>query len=462
MAKNTNKAGPVFRKASIGTRLQDSLLFLDENEMMWVSGVLYFNKDIGVEEIQKLIEEKLKPIPRFVSCYDIKKRGWSEIEDGNLDLSYHLIHVQDQVSADDIESELKRPFQRNSFDVTKPLWYLTYFSNYESGKGALILTVNHIVGDGISLVGLVFEVIDPIETEDKKQEKVMPRRKIKSPYGPLNKAGIAVGSCFKAVAATNPVFDEPNPLFRKEITTPSSERSISFAEPIELAKVKEVKNKFKDATINDILFAVLNMAIVKYIKEKDPKFKKKRVRAGFLINMRPKGASLFRDGSPHNQIGQGFLRLRFKYKTRQRLVYEIKRDIDKIKVSPFPYIQQWFTKKAEPFFARAKAAKLFKEFLVQPTATLSNVPGPQNKVTLGGHEIEDIQFSLFTPAGLYIGLISYNGSVGCSVCLDEKLGDAKEISKYWNEEFNLFYEEVMKVEGAVPPLKKFTDIFKKI
>jgi hypothetical protein len=55
------------------------------------------------------------------------------------------------------------------------------------------------------------------------------------------------------------------------------------------------------------------------------------------------------------------------------------------------------------------------------TAQLSNVPGPATQVSLGGQKILDLTFSLFTPVGMYFGVLSYNGVVTASVNLDSSL-----------------------------------------
>jgi hypothetical protein len=56
------------------------------------------------------------------------------------------------------------------------------------------------------------------------------------------------------------------------------------------------------------------------------------------------------------------------------------------------------------------------------TCMLSNVPGPQQKVHLGGVALENMEFYLFGPVGVYFGILSYNGKVSVTANMDSKIG----------------------------------------
>ena len=75
---------------------------------------------------------------------------------------------------------------------------------------------------------------------------------------------------------------------------------------------------------------------------------------------------------------------------------------------------------------------------------ISNVPGPQSVAYLGGQPIDDLCFIAAAPIGMYCGLVSYNGQVALGVCCDttgEK--HPERVTKYWKEEFDALYAEVM-------------------
>jgi hypothetical protein len=130
--------------------------------------------------------------------------------------------------------------------------------------------------------------------------------------------------------------DTPNRLKLVDPTVPGLERTCSFGEKISLAKVKEIKNKFKGTTVNDILSAVLNMTVRRYYAAVFSSFLDSRplVRALFPINMRQKGADVNTNGSLGNCFSTGVFQFLFDYSSRIDLVWKVKRQVDLIKISP--------------------------------------------------------------------------------------------------------------------------------
>ena len=128
--------------------------------------------------------------------------------------------------------------------------------------------------------------------------------------------------------------DPPNMLKIKDPRVPGQERTCSFGEKISLDKVKEVKNKFRGATVNDILSAVLNMAVKRYYEKECPGFLSShpKVRALFPINMRKKGVDA--RVSLGNCFSTGVFQFLFNYESRVDLVWKVKRQVDLIKISP--------------------------------------------------------------------------------------------------------------------------------
>jgi hypothetical protein len=84
--------------------------------------------------------------------------------------------------------------------------------------------------------------------------------------------------------------------------------------------------------------------------------------------------------------------------------------VDKIKISPAPPIQYGLVS----FLTKALPRPVLLDQLLKAgnltTGQLSNVPGPQEKVFMAGVPVEDMQFNLFTPVGLYFGILT---SVSC-------------------------------------------------
>jgi hypothetical protein len=291
-----------------------------------------------------------------------------------------------------------------------------------------------------------------------------PKRKVKASFGPLNKARIFLGGCVSPLTAAFGGADSPSPLRRQNLLKPSTKKSTAFTEQIDLAKVKQIKLKYPGATVNDICVSLLNLTLQSYLTEvaethpeaatrasaKRMLSGKGLMRSSFPINARKAGAGTFRDHSPHNKLALGMLAFNFNYKSRSQLVWSFKRTLDRIKLSPEPFVQQKLGNTLAAILSKKAMVDLLMKIGAQTHCMLSNVQGPPEKVALLGHTVEDITFALYSGCGLYMGLLSYAGKISVCICLDSELGDANNIAKHWKSEFESLYSEVMAHDGPVP------------
>lgn len=462
MGENEGKV----KRASAGTRYSAYFSILDPAYIPWCHGMLFFKEGMDFQKFSETVEKRLFSIGRLNARYDFVKDKFLPLSE--LDKDYHLTEVTDMTSIEEISNEyMGNIIEAKKIDLDKPLWFAHFFPHIEDGRSLAIITISHVIGDGVSLVELVFHVMDP--PEGKEEDKLMranSKRKAKSPYGPLNKTKIFLGGIGQAFASVAAKPDSRTVLTREDVMKPALKKNIAFTEQISLDKVKEIKSKIKGATINDVLVAVLNMILVNYLNNSGHSIKelgKKKLRAGFPINLRRPGkAVLGKDGAPSNKFGVGVFKFFTKYEKRSDLVLRVKDRIDRIKLSPYPVVQQKLGGALNKLQSKKAIAELLLKFITQTTAQLSNVPGPQKSVSFGGVEIDDLQFGLYSVQSLYLGLISYNNKVSCCVCLDETLGDAKSLAKYWKTEFDALYEEVMEAEGIIEPPKTFASKLKKL
>jgi hypothetical protein len=130
--------------------------------------------------------------------------------------------------------------------------------------------------------------------------------------------------------------------------------------------------------------------------------------------------------------------------------------MDLIKLSPSPYVLKFFIDVGMKFLPEHLLGDLVLNAANIGTAQLSNVPGPQTQSSiLNGIKVRTMSFYLFSPLGLYFGILSYNGTVNAAINLDGGLGvDPKDVAKHWKKEFDLLYDEVMTATADGKTLKK--------
>lgn len=474
MAKDPEVRSPgKFRRASQTTALHGLLLSNDKETANWCMGMIFFEKDVGFNLVKEIVQERILSMPRFRSSYDFKKKGFRELPEEELDLeNYHLKNVDEEVSVDDVQRDwIGNVYKHFDYDPSKPLWQITYFPKLSDGRALMLTNISHLIGDGVSQVEVLLRVMDEDKEkpEAKHTDATPKKRKIKNPYGPLNKVRIFFGGVFGALTSAMAKPDMAGPLMREDVTVASTQKKNAMTEQIDIAKVKEIKNKYAGATINDVLVALLTLTLNAYLREVEggEAFLKKKgkVRASFPINIRKRGAkTTFRDGSPNNDIALGMIRFPLNVKSRTQTVYTVKKQLDKIKLSPLPFVQLKLANTLLKILSPKAAAQLFADAGNQTTAMLSNVPGPQKAAYIKGNKVQDLQFGLYSSNGLYLGIISYDGKVSCRMTMDEQLGNPEDLAKHWKSEFDALYEETMAAapEGDVPRRKGCFEFINKI
>ena len=126
-------------------------------------GLLFFEKDIGLDTVKKITKERFLIIPRFRSRYDPKKRGFFELDvETEMDMDYHIRQVDEVLDLKTIRDDYCGDMYKHlDFDPSKPLWILRYFPKIEDGRALLLTSICHTVGDGVSQVsGGCFERIE--------------------------------------------------------------------------------------------------------------------------------------------------------------------------------------------------------------------------------------------------------------------------------------------------------------
>lgn len=131
------------------------------------------------------------------------------------------------------------------------------------------------------------------------------------------------------------------------------------------------------------------------------------------------------------------------------LFRKLKKTLDVAKLSPTPVVQLKVASMLFPLLTLKGKNIMALNIGNKCTALLSNVAGPTSEVTMADNVLEDISFSLYSPLGLYLGLITYNGMLSCSVNADASIPDPEELAKHWIPAFEELYNEITSYEGII-------------
>lgn len=460
--KSAKASKPRVRRGSAITRALGDMTL--RGKATWIYGLLFIESDPGVDAVENLIKTKLLQVPRFRSVY---KRGkFYEVPVEEIDMDYHLVPTfEDSVpSFDSVLEFIGTLYDEKHYDLSKPLWKYYYIPKLEDGRALLVACINHTIGDGVSNVAVLYHLMDDFDPSAKSSDKPdttkapKKKKKKKSYLNLKEKIGWFLWGVNDGLTGTIDKFDSRSALRLKNVFKPSSEKKCAFTKPIDLERVKDLKENFPGATVNDVLLAVLSMAVREYLAEKDGEKSLKRrtlfrskplIRGNFPVNLRNMRKPVLRDMDTSNDWGVAAFRFPLAYKSRIDCMYGVKKQLDGIKTSPSPAIQKVAIKAiSTPVLPRKQVLDRLLALNNKVTVMLSNVPGPRDEVTVCGKALDDLQFLMFSPLGLYLGLISYNNKVSVSIAMDSQLGDPADLAKFWDTEFDIFAQEVEDMKNA--------------
>jgi len=219
---------------------------------------------------------------------------------------------------------------------------------------------------------------------------------------------------------------------------------------LDLNMCKDIKNKIYGATLNEVFVMILSIAVRRYFEARQEKLPK--INAMIPFSLRGRNGSPFKNGDPHNDFALLRFPIFLQYDDVIDLYSKIKARSDYLKLSPAPYVSLASLRALVALVPSQRIInRMAKRVASTATFTLSNVAGPQEKVTLAGYEVDDLAFQLIAPLGIYIGILTYAGEVSMSVNMRSELGDPSEILKHWDGSFQEVYDTIMAFDDLIDP-----------
>lgn len=470
----TDPTPPQQRKASTTTTIFTKHLHDERMKKSgaWIIAISQLEGNPGLDAIKAKIKDKVfNKYVRFRSQLALnEKREAIFVESPEpLDEAYHF-HEESCDQPWSIEQMNRYIGDLNDFeyDLSKPLWRIILIPKLENGQAASVLCVNHAIGDGLALVEVNESLYEPIPEEEHTSNEPIRHGGKKPPkrnMDMLSQMGVFLYGLFHGLSAPLSTPDPKTPLRLDQGLRPLGKKWIASAEPIDLNRVKQIKNKMAGCTINDVLMGLMTMTLKSFFLEEKPSFDlTTKVTASFPISMRAVGeGGLGLDGEPHNRISFAYFDFHFTG-SRIDIVWQTKHQIDCIKISPSPLVVMWSLHLANMILPEKQMLDFTNDSANRGTAQLSNVPAPQRQVKVFGKKVEQISFYLFSPLSVYLGILSYNGQVTAAFNLDSGLDvDPNKLTKHWNQEFEKLYEEVMSQPGdTLPEPKHDTEFYRKV
>ena len=188
---------------------------------------------------------------------------------------------------------------------------------------------------------------------------------------------------------------------------PGVAKRVAWANPIAVSEVKAI-GRALDCSINDVLLSSVAGALRSYLIDKGETVDGLSIRALVPVNLRP-AEKAWKLG---NRFGLVFLDLPIGIASPVERLYAVRENMRVLKGSYQPVVALGL------LAAMGAGPKILQEQLLamlakNATAVMTNVPGPQQTLYLGGALISSMMFWVPQSGniGLGVSILSYNGEV---------------------------------------------------
>lgn len=382
-----------------------------------VSAVVFLAGQSTAEKLRELVAERLvnfrrengeKLCPRLTRRIGTMYGQYVWIEEANFNIEQHVKLWQGRQPAtttdlQDIVSEICS--QPLPYD--KPLWEFILVPTPEmENTHCFVFRIHHSYADGIALTRLFVNNLFDVPVRDYEPIRFSTKQRL-------------LTWCKAALVGPMTVLTKClSPADRSEIHggALNGKKIVAWSKRFSLASVKEIKNATK-TTVNDVMTSCLSGALRRYLRDNSAQ-KPQDIWAAVPVDVRADRRSM----KFTNKFALVFLRAPVGVEGSMEQLFETKRRMDEIK------------KSAEPFVAAStvRLLMLLPHFISKPildlfsfkmSCVLSNVPGPQLTLTIGGNKALGGVF--WPPAraniAIMMSIFSYNGHINIGVMVDEAI-----------------------------------------
>ncbi|QIL42963.1 wax ester/triacylglycerol synthase family O-acyltransferase [Acidovorax sp. HDW3] len=434
----------------------------DHNRMM-INGVWTLAPGITWQALCERVQERLLKYPRFRQRVVQDAAGATWVDDDHFDIAAHVVreklpHRKGQSQQQALQERVGE-LAMQSLDGRRPLWQIHLIENFTGDDGvagsALIVRIHHCIADGIALISVTMSLVDGGSAPPQRRAKPEPHH---SPEEWLADALIkpitdmavkALDMAGDGAAQSLHLLREPEKLLEHGLASsvdaarlayqlvsdaaalalmpddshtrlkgqPGEVKRVAWCPPVPLDAVKNV-GRALNCSINDVLMSCVAGAIGNYLRAQGDDPSGQEIRAMIPINLRP----LEEAWKLGNRFGLVPLVLPIGIANPIERLYEVRRRMNALKGSTQPLLAFAMLSMAGMLVKPAQDA-LINLFGRKTTAVMTNVPGPQEALTLCGARVTQCMFWVPQSGdiGLGVSILSYGGGVQFGVMSDTAL-----------------------------------------
>lgn len=426
--------GGLFREPVAG---RDGVWLQDTPTNLMVINSVFTLDRMEREELRDLFGERVRG-PAYVRftrkiVFEGSRAFWQE--DPDYDLDRHIV-LAAPLAGDPRALVSREALQkyvgeqaRLPLPDDRPLWQMQIIPEYRDGMSAVITRVHHVMGDGMSMVPILFRMMDQVSGTEAKLAPVAKDTTV-----------------WQTVAAvlTGPYMLTKKLLWKSDrsvIHGPalSGQKLVAWTDPIELDLLKQVKNAL-GATVNDVLMACVSSAFERYVETRSGK-PLAQLRVSMPINIRP----VSEEPRMENKFAAVMLDLPVGATDIRQRVATTKKQLDALKRSPEPLFTYGTVRVTLATLPFGVSRALINFLANKCTCVISNVPGPQDPLFMGGKRLRGMMFWVPQRAdvGIGVSMLSFAGELMIGMICDTALvDDPRVFVECFSDEFRRLKESV--------------------
>ncbi len=410
--------------------------------LMMIVAVWLLEGPVAIEKVEKQIAEGLLNYRRCRQKVEYTPAGAYWCDDPNFDLAHHMKRAR--LPGRGGKEELQRfvgELASEPLDPNHPLWTAHIIEEYEGGA-AVVFRLHHAIADGKALQGVTMAMVDgpgrnahraepAHEGEGWLQTLVAPvvaainagtqvsastlRNAFELARHPLRAADLVRDSAGVAGELGYLLFMPSDSATRFKGKTNGSKR-VAWCEPLKLSEVKAVSRAL-GCTINDLLMSCVAGAMRRYLVDCGDKTEGVEVRALVPIDLREPG-----DVELGNRFGLIAVELPVGVEHPLNRLMTLRERMLALKTSYEPATTLGLYA-ALGYLPKIVQDQLFELLASRATAVVTNVPGPNEPLTVAGSLLK--QSVSWVPQscdlGMGVSIFSYAGQVQFGLITDAAL-----------------------------------------
>ncbi len=393
-----------------GFWLQDS-----PTNLMIINSVMIFDR-LEIDHFRRLFSNRVlaagggEQYPRFRRKIVRVGRRFHWEEDPDFDVTRHIVPGPQEVRTSDQLREYVSALAQVELPEDRSRWQMQLIEDFEDGSTAIICRVHHCMGDGLAFIPVLFKLMDESEVT-----RVLPGEKVakKRP----NKLALAA-----KLPLAGPLVLAQKMLWKADSSSVHGPelggiKRVAWTRKFELSHIKNLKNHF-EATVNDVLMAAIAGSFKRYL-EHTSGLGVDKVRASMPVSIRAQGEAPVMN----NRFAAVLLELPAGIADVRARIAETKRRMSAVKRSVEPLVTYGLMRVMVKALPQGISTRLADFLANKCTCVVTNVPGPQEDLYIGGRRLRNMIF--WVPQrgkiGIGISIFSFSGSVQVGIIADTTL-----------------------------------------